>query len=67
MAKWLRSPMGLAACKAYVFQWGYDRKQPSIVSLGTTTCVSGNQLEVDGSLVCVLSLACIGSSQPSLG
>ena len=30
---WLRSPLGLVACKAYVFQWGYDGKQPSIVSL----------------------------------
>ena len=28
---WLRSPLGLVVCKAYVFQWGYDGKQPSIV------------------------------------
>ena len=55
---------GPFACIAYVFQWGYDRKQPSIVSLGTTSRLSGNQLEDDGSSVCVLSLACIGSSQP---
>ena len=53
------------ACKAYVFQWGYDGKRPSKVSLGTTSRLSGNQLEDDGSSVCVLSLACIGSSQPS--
>ena len=64
---WLRSPLGLVACKAYVFQWGYDGKQPSIVSLGTTFCISGNQLEDDGSSVCVLSLTCIGSSHPSWG
>ena len=62
---WLRSQLGLVACKAYVFQWEYDGKQPSIVSLGTTSRLSGNQLEDDGSSVCVLSLACIGSSQPS--
>ena len=43
----------------------YDGKQPSIVSLGTTSRISGNQLEDDGSSVCVLSLACIGSSHPS--
>ena len=44
---WLRYPLGLVACVAYVFQWGYDGKQPSIVSL-----------EDDGSSACVLSLAC---------
>ena len=44
---------------------GYDGKQPSIVSLRTTSRLSGNQLEDDGISVCVLSLACIGSSQPS--
>ena len=59
--------MGLVACIAYVFQWGYDGKQPSIVSLGTTSRLSGNQLEDDGSSPCVLSLACIGSSQSSCG
>ena len=53
------------AYRAYVFQWGYDGKQPSIVSLGTTSRLSGNRLEDDGSSVCVLSLACIGTSQPS--
>ena len=42
---WLRFPLGLVAYKAYVFQWGYDGKQPSIVSLGTTSRLSGNQLE----------------------
>ena len=62
---WLRYPLGLVACKAYVFQWGYDGKQPSIVSLGTTSRLSGNQLEDVGSSSCVLSLASIGSSQPS--
>ena len=62
---WLRSPLGLVACKSYVFQLGYDGKQPSIVSLGTTYRRSGNQLEDEGSLVCVLSLAYIGSSQSS--
>ena len=43
----------------------YDVKQPSIVSLGTTSRLSGKQLEDGGSSACVLSLACIGSSQPS--
>ena len=62
---WLRSPLGLVACNAYVFQWVYNGKQPSIVSLVTTSRLSGNQLEDDGSSVCVLSLACIASSQPS--
>ena len=62
---WLRSLLGLVACKAYVFQWGYDGKQPSIVSLGITSRLSGNQLEDDGSSVCVKSHVCIGSSQPS--
>ena len=42
-----------------------DVKQPSIVPLGTTSRLSGNQLGVDGSSVCVLSLACILSNQPS--
>ena len=51
---WLRPPLGLVACKTYVFQWGYDGNQPSIVSLGTTSRLSGNQLEDDGSSVCVL-------------
>ena len=46
---WPGSPLGIVACIAYVFQWGYDRKQPSIVSLGTTSRLSGNQLEDDGS------------------
>ena len=62
---WLRSPLGLVACKANVFQWGYDGNQPSIVSFGTTSRLSGNQLEDDGSSVCVISLACIGFSPPS--
>ena len=62
---WLRSPLGLGACIAYVFQWGYDGKQPAIVSLGTNSRLCGNQLDDDGISVCVLSLACIGSSQPS--
>ena len=62
---WLRSPLRLVACIAYVFQWGYDGKQPSIVSLGTTSRLSDNQLEDDGSSVYVLSLAYSGSSQPS--
>ena len=61
----MSSPLGLVASKAYVFQWGYDGKQPSIVSLGTTSRLSGNQLEDDGSSACFLSLACIGLSQPS--
>ena len=59
-SSWLRSPLGLVACKAYVFQWRYDRNQHSIVSLGITSRLSGNQLEVDVSSVCVLSLTCIG-------
>ena len=62
---WPRSPLGLVACIAYVFQWGYDGKQPSIVSLGTTSRLSSNQLEDDGISVCVLCPASIGSSQPS--
>ena len=62
---WTRSPLGLVACIAYVFQWRYDGKQPSIGSLGTTSRLSGNQLEDDGSSACVLSLSCIWSSQPS--
>ena len=62
---WLRSPLGLVACKAYVFQWGYDGRQPSIVSLGTTSRLSGNQLEDDGSSVCVLYLAYVRSNQTS--
>ena len=44
-------------CIAHVFQWGYDGKQPSIVSLGTTCRLSGSQLEDDGSSACVLHLA----------
>ena len=56
---------GIFACIAYVFQWGYDGKQPSIVSLGPISRLSGNQMEDDRSSVCVLCLACIGSSQPS--
>ena len=59
------SVRGLVAYIAYVFQWGYDGKQHSIVSLGTTSRLSGNQLEDDGSTACVISLACIRSSQPS--
>ena len=62
---WLRSPLGLVACTAYVFQWRYDGKQPSIVLLGTTSRISGNQLEDDGSSVCVLALSCVRSSRPS--
>ena len=62
---WLRSPLGLVACKAYVFLWGYDGNQPSIVLLGIPSRLSGNQLEDDGGSVCVLLLACIGSSQHS--
>ena len=38
--------MRLVAYIAYVFQWGYDGKQPSIVSLGTTSRLSGNSDEV---------------------
>ena len=30
------------------------------MSLGTTSSLSGNQLEHDGNSACVLSLACIG-------
>ena len=48
-----------------VLQWVYDEKQPSIVSLGTTSRLSGNQLEDEGSSACVLSLAYIGSRQHS--
>ena len=62
---WLRFTLGLVACIAYVFQRGYDGNKPSIVSPRTTSRLSGNQMEDDGSSVCVLSLACIGSSQPS--
>ena len=50
-------------CIAYVFQWGYGGKQPSILSLGPTSHLSGKQLEDDGISVCILSLAGIGSSQ----
>ena len=46
---WPGSPLGLVACIAYVFQWGYDGKQPSMVSLGRASRLSGNQLEDDGS------------------
>ena len=54
---WLRSPLGLIACKAYVgIRW-------EAVSLGTTSRLSGNQLEDDGSSVCILFLACIRSNQ----
>ena len=53
---WLKSPLGLVACIAYVFQWVYDGKQHSIVSLGTTYPISGNHLEDDGNSVFVLSL-----------
>ena len=28
------TPLGLVSCIAYVFQWRYDGKQPSILSLG---------------------------------
>ena len=35
------------------------------ISAGTSR-LSGNQLEDDGSSVCVLSLACIGASHPYL-
>ena len=62
---WPGFPLGLVACKSYVFQWGYDVNQPSIVWLGTTSRLSGNQLEDDGSSACVLSLAYIRFSQPS--
>ena len=44
---WLRSPLGLVACIAYVIQWGYDGNQPSMVSLRTTSRLSGNKLEDD--------------------
>ena len=57
---------GTFASIAYVFQWGYDGKQPSIVSLGTTSHLSGNQVEYVGSSACVLSLTYIRSSPPSL-
>ena len=40
---WPRSPLGLVPCIAYVFQWGYDGKQHSMVSLGTTSRLPGNQ------------------------
>ena len=43
------SPLGLVACIDYAFQWGFDGKQLSIVSLGTTSRLSGNQLEDDRS------------------
>ena len=62
---WLRSPQGLVACVSYVFQWGYDGKQPTIVSLGTSSRISGNQLEDEGSSACILSRACIQSNQHS--
>ena len=64
---WLLSLLGFVVCKAYVFQWGYDGKQPSIVSLETPSRVSGNQLEDDRRSVCVLSLACIRSNQVDVG
>ena len=47
------TPLGLVACIAYAFQWGYDGKQPSIVSLETTSRSSGNQLEDDESSACL--------------
>ena len=56
---WLRSPLGLVACVVSVFQRGYDEEQPSIVSLGTTSRLSDNQLEDDESSACILYLACI--------
>ena len=59
---WPISPLGIVACIAYVVQWGYDGKQPSIMSLGTSSRLSDNQLEDDGRSACVISLACIGSS-----
>ena len=40
---------GTCACIAYVFQWGYDGKHSSILSLGATSRLSGNELEDDGS------------------
>ena len=58
---------GLVACIAYVFQWGYDGNQPSIVSIGATSRLSGNLLEDDGSSACVLSLTCVRYNQPSFG
>ena len=54
---WPTCPLGLVACIAYVFQWGDDGKQPLIVSLGTTSRLSSNQLEDNGSSSCVLYLA----------
>ena len=56
-----RITTGLVVCIAYLFQWGYDCKHPSIVSLGTNSRLSGNQLEDDRSSACVLSLAFIRS------
>ena len=44
---------GTCCVYSYVFQWGYDGKQPSLLSLGTTSRLSGNQLEDDGSSVCL--------------
>ena len=39
------------ACRAYVFQWGYDGRLPSIVSLGTISRLSGNSWKMTGTLL----------------
>ena len=54
-----------SAVNSFVFQGGYDGKQPLIVSLRTTSRLSGNQLKDDRGSVCVLSLARIRTNQPS--
>ena len=54
---WPTSLLRLVACIDYVFQWGYDGKQSSIVSLRTPSRFSGNQLEDDGSSAC--SWSCV--------
>ena len=57
---WPGIPLGLVACIAYVFQWGYDGNQPPMVSLGTTSSISGNQLEDDRSSVAFYLLSASG-------
>ena len=51
-------------CIAYVFQCGYYGKQPSIMSLGTTSRLSGNKLEDAGAqLAFYLLLVCVPVSR----
>ena len=57
---WIGFQLGLVACIASVFQWGYDGKQHSIVSPVTTSRLSGNQLEDDGSSAYILSIVISG-------